>query len=459
MTEIRREDLHRTVKLEIDEGRARTFAEAEAMARQYRVQIAVGPNVAASATRQAMLLTAVNAACRAFLGGVSVVGDLTWPMTCRWARGASALEAVTSFGAAAGEDAPLDPAVPTIVIGDYDGAAGSVVMFATWQGWSGGVVDAEEQRLPEDIEFALAGVLAAGVAVGEAFQSARGNVLAGRRSAGLSLWSPTLGWREPAAWGEAVSFLPTSLWVLGLGHLGQAYLWALGFLPYPDPGDLELLLQDTDRVFRANVSTGLLSHEQSIGALKTRVCACSLEGLGFRTRLIERRFDETHRPAAGEPTWALAGFDNPAARRALGSFERAVDIGLGSEPDDYLALRLHALPAAGDPVALFAREEVPRRRQLAAPAYDDLERALLDSGAAAGDARCGVIEVAGAAVGAAFVGTVAGALGVGTLLRALADDDGLEVLAVSLAAPDYVDAAFGLPGPPSNPGYVAAGPP
>jgi len=36
------------------------------------------------------------------------------------------------------------------------------------------------------------------------------------------------------------------LWLIGLGHLGQAYLRALGLLPFARPQDLSLILQDID---------------------------------------------------------------------------------------------------------------------------------------------------------------------------------------------------------------------
>jgi hypothetical protein len=36
------------------------------------------------------------------------------------------------------------------------------------------------------------------------------------------------------------------LWLIGLGHLGQAYLWALGLLPYASSDAVSLILQDTD---------------------------------------------------------------------------------------------------------------------------------------------------------------------------------------------------------------------
>ena len=69
---LSRNELHRTTKLELDEGRARTFDEAREIVSGYVLQIDVGLGVSASETRRAMLLTAVNVASRAFLGGVRV---------------------------------------------------------------------------------------------------------------------------------------------------------------------------------------------------------------------------------------------------------------------------------------------------------------------------------------------------------------------------------------------------
>ena len=66
------DQLDRTTKLELDEGRARTLDEAHDIVASYVLQIDVGVGINESETRQAMLVTAVNAASRAFLGGVRV---------------------------------------------------------------------------------------------------------------------------------------------------------------------------------------------------------------------------------------------------------------------------------------------------------------------------------------------------------------------------------------------------
>jgi hypothetical protein len=446
------DSLHRTVKLELDDGTAASLADAEARARRHVLQVVVGSDVRESVTRQAMLLTAVNAGSRAFVGGVRVLGNLDWSLATPWHRGDLARDVLRRYGATPVHD--LDPSLPTVVVGRPAATpVGNVAVRLTWQGWVGGAVDEDDARLAEADEFALAGVLAAGIGVAEAFQSARGSVVAGRRAVGLSLWRPDLHWRDPAAVGGPLWFLPERLWVLGLGHLGQAYLWALGFLPYRAPQDVELTLQDYDTVVEANRSTGLLVvDDEALGRPKTRVVAAAVETLGFRTRVIERRFDDSTRPGPGEPSWAVAGFDKPDPRRALGVFERAVDGGLGARHDDYLALRLHTFPAAGRPEDVFATTSVDAPDLDLPAGYDALVREATVEGRTEAEARCGVVEVAGTAVGAAFVGAVAGALVVADVLRALVEDRTVAVLSMSLASPQHLDVVTGTGGT-SNPSF------
>jgi len=66
----------------------------------------------------------------------------------------------------------------------------------------------------------------------------------------------------------AEGFLPGALWMIGMGNLGQAYLWALGSLPYADPGSVSLVLQDYDRITEENWATSVLVKEETYGALK-----------------------------------------------------------------------------------------------------------------------------------------------------------------------------------------------
>jgi hypothetical protein len=442
---VTRDKLHRTVKLELDDGRATTVEAAEALAATYVLQIHVGRDVAASPTRQATLLTAVNAGARAFLGGVHVAGELDWNATGGWAMGRNASDVVTSLGGRVAHT--LTDQHATLVIGSSDTSPpGSVTIHPTWNGWAAAATSSAAGRLPETAEHPVAGVLAGALAVSEAFQHTRGSLAAGRRDVGLSLWELTADWRCERAAGPELRYLPTRLWLPGLGHLGQAYLWVIGFLPYHDPGSVTLVLQDFDRVVEANRATGLLVHtDVAEGVLKTRLAAAAMEQLGFETRLIERPFDDGTRPAQGEPTWALAGFDTAEPRRHIGVFDLAVDLGLGSDRDDYLGIHLHTFPAAGNPRDTFAMgpagTEAPT---LAAWAVDAVEDA------------CGVVQLQGAAVGAAFVGAAAAALGVAEILRALAGGPVTSVAAWALNAPGDIDAVGSDRDPPVNPGYQTA---
>ena len=174
------DDLHRTAKLELDEGLACSLDEAQATAAGYVLQIDVGVGVHESETRQAMLITAVNAACRAFLGGVRVRLHENKPMGVAWATEVDMATSVETYGGDIVES--LDCEYPTLVIGNVvETPVGSIVLYATWQGWSGGIVVEASDRLPESLEFPLSGMLAAALGVSEAFQNVRGNVVAGRR--------------------------------------------------------------------------------------------------------------------------------------------------------------------------------------------------------------------------------------------------------------------------------------
>jgi hypothetical protein len=457
--------LHRTLKLELDDGRADTVEQAEEITGRYVVQIVVGEDVATSATRQTMLLTVVNAARRAFLGGVHVYGAGNEQTTIRWGYGLPLADAVTRYGGTIVETLTDD--APTIVIGrTAEQPKGSVVIFATWENWSGGVVDNADSGLSETTEFPLAGVLAGGFAVSEAFQHVRGYAPTGRRPAGLSLWRPDLPWRDPEAFGPRCHSLPTSYWLLGLGHLGQAYAWAIGTLPYSNDEPAHLMLQDYDIVAAANDSTGMLCTSDDRGKLKTRVVAARLEDVGFTTRMCERRFDANTRrsrqPAEStlpaEPGIALVGFDDPAPRRPLedADFDLVVDGGLGGGRQTYLDIDIHVFPSG-----LQARQTWPEQRpkrlpeSIDQPAYRELRERLAEEGAGSGEEiACGVLRIADQSIGAAFVGCIAATIVLAEPLRMFAGGKRHQVISLSLRSPHHLSAVENeAPGPPVNPGF------
>jgi molybdopterin/thiamine biosynthesis adenylyltransferase len=449
--------LHRTVKLELDEGRAKSLTEAKAIAASYVLQVQVGTGIERDPAAQAALLTTLNTAQRAFLGGVRVLVEEETVLSSPWAHGKRVSEAAVAFGCEV--VAELSEEFPTLVIGEPSSPSrGSITVYPTSRGWSGGVLERPAARFAAGNRFALSGLLAGALAVSEAFQHVRGNQEAGRRTIGLSLWAPELDWQDAEALGPSPRALPSKVWLLGLGHLGQAYAWALGFLPYARPEEVMVYLQDYDVVVEANKSTGLLVGDAELGKTKARVVARRLEDLGFQTRITERAFDTHTKRTAEEPRLALAGFDDPAPRRELeeANFARIVDGGLGAGVHHYQEIALHSFPSG-----LRSREAFAATSRNSAlpeqPAYRAMVTERIAAGETEGEAECGVLEVAGRTVGASFVGAVAASLVLAEVLRMLARGPLYQVIDLSLRSPQHREVVRNeAPGTYVNPGYVLA---
>ena len=144
-------------------------------------------------------------------------------------------------------------------------------------------------------------------------------------------------------------FLPSSLFLLGLGNLGQAYLWMLGALPFAQAETRELVLQDFDNISQANDSTSVLTNTRLENQRKTRVMASWAERLGWTTAIVERRFNNATRRTEDEPTVALCGFDNALARAALedAGFALVIEAGLGNGPTAFMNFALTLFPRRG----------------------------------------------------------------------------------------------------------------
>ena len=306
---------------------------------------------------QVALLTAAATAVPCLLGGVTYVGP-DQPLRARWRghpdapapeRLAATLE---SFGVQGASD--FDARLPCIVVGNH--AVTGVGVRATFDGWTAAVVPLADEALGEQGNCAAAAVLAGALAVAEIFQFYRGTQpLACHRRIGWSLWQPETPWTA-AKRGPNLTSLPQSAWLVGLGNLGQAYMWTLGMLPY-ELDQAELVLQDFDVISIANKSTSLLSRDNDVGRRKTRMTAAWAEHRGFRTSLVERVFDANFSVAGNEPCVALMGVDNPAARRLVEQmgFKRVLEAGLGRGPSDYLGITVHTFPAIARSSRLLAR--------------------------------------------------------------------------------------------------------
>jgi hypothetical protein len=301
--------------------------------------------------------------------------------------------------------------------------------------------------------MALAPMLAAALAVNEAFLFASGqSAVAGRRTIGLSVWNPTASCDWLAAGDEPpLTLLPTNLWLIGLGHLGQAYLWALGLLPFANPEEVRLVLQDVDIITPSTESTSILTDASMVKHKKTRAMATWAEHRGFTTAIHERLFDASFRRQEDEPAVALCGLDNGLGRQALDQvgFDFVVEAGLGRGHRDFRAVRLHTLPGSR-PAAQIWRSERDDEQVSDRPAYEHmLKRGELD--------RCGVTLLAGKAVGAPFVGATAATLAIAEILRLLHGGPVHELIDLDLKSPEYRSTVlntrdFGT----LNPGYAPA---
>jgi hypothetical protein len=351
--------LSRVAKMALDTGEAASVEEGYALFARYRVGVHVDANASRSAAHQAALLTIINTGRRALLGGVLVAGQLDVPLLADFPGGHATLaSAASALGATFVESLPSD--IPILVLGESPGNLPAIALRVTFGAWKGGVIPADEGRaLDEEADAILAAIFGA-MGVSEVFQNLRGNPMAAQRRVGLSLWNPEIVEWEAAPPGPVDFVAPSRLWLIGLGHLGQAYLWVLGLLPYCTPNEVELTLQDFDRLTLANDSTSVWTTVADVGERKTRVIAEWANAGGFRTRLIERRFSGDVSLQEDDPRVALCGADNLAARAALEDpgFDLVVEAGLGAGPMEYLAMQLHSFPSS-----MSARERWASGRQ------------------------------------------------------------------------------------------------
>jgi len=439
------DELHRLVKIALDTGEASTIDEATRIFAGYRIQIALGPEVAANPVMQAAALTAVNCGVRSFLGGVTVFGA-AGPLRVKLPFFSDMPSAVAGLGGHLAEQ--LAPDVPTLVIGDVEsGQLEPLALRATFNHWCGGVVPAANgTRLAEAGPFTPAGVLAGALGVAEIFQRLRGGLpIACRRHVGLDLWQPERDWRRG---GDAAPLdrLPSRAWLVGMGNLGQAYLWTLGLLPYAD-ATAEFVLQDTDTLSPSNLSTSMLTSAPALGQRKTRAMAAWAEARGFKTALIERPFAANFKVDACEPPVALIGVDNALARQAVEAvgFERIIEAGLGRGPQDFLGIDLHTFPAS-KPAREVWQETAIAEGDIAQPAY----AALLDQS----KDRCGIVRLAGRSIGAPFVGAVAASLVVAELVRLCLGGCRYEFVSLHLRELAGRTAVQGKAWEPHNPGSI-----
>jgi hypothetical protein len=394
------DSLHRLAKALADSGEAETLEAAHEKFARYGVRVLVHDSVATDASLQIVALTVVNTAARSLMGNVSVIGRLDAQLSVH------GFEATTlaSFGRWLGLDVERLARAewPVIFVGPAEATAPDGAIRPWARGWRFGL--GVPEMLDATEPFAPACVAAGGLAVNEAFSVLRGDsAYAGRRAITLSLWNPA----DPSRAGPAGVSGIASSWLVGLGHLGQAYAWTLGFMRPPNE---TFYLQDFDTVTKSSLSTSMLCVPRDVTRPKIEVVDEWLTRRGYKTHHVRRLFDSQQRVGVGDPINALFGVDNVAARRVCegAGFQFIVDAGLGSGYSDFRALRVRTFPGPSAAADLWANEADTQRTEKA-PAY---QRLVAD-----GADPCGVTTLATRAVGAPFVGCVAAGYALAELAR------------------------------------------
>jgi hypothetical protein len=443
MTAPNPDQIDRTVLIAVHDGTAATIEAAEAAHARTGVVLLADGEACTSVSGQAALLTAVTTAVRAF-GSVHVtLADPQAVVATGFSAGSPLCLAAEAEGARlVGHDgaASAPSSWPTLLIGAVEAPARSPAcaptLRAQWTGWIASVEPArsESQPVPHVAEgtCVLAAIAAAALAVSEAFNIvlSRAGSDAGYRAVTLNLWDP-----GTTSNGPTLRYAPAAWWLVGLGHLGQAYSWVLSWLNYAQPAQVHVVLQDTDRATPANRSTGMLTPPQPDHMRKTRLVASALDRVGYDTFIVERRMDSYLRVPPDDVHVALLGVDNLNARRVISSigWRFAIDAGLGSGPSDFSSILIRRFPSqqTSAEIAGWAEATPPSAVVPASPAFDDL-RGRTDA--------CGLNELAGKAVGAAFVGAVAATLVIAEATRELHGGTGADVTALNLDTLDQTRA-------------------
>ncbi|WP_315731550.1 MULTISPECIES: hypothetical protein [unclassified Bradyrhizobium] len=375
-----------------------SFDQAQAKLEGLTLEVVVGKD-AVSPAAHAAALTAVSVGRRSFVGGVKIVGEIDQPL-----NSTLPLSADTLGGAAAeiGASQFAGPASRTIHIGD-EGSARSIGTW--WNGWQAGTQFGAERSGTGDNP--LSGIAAGGLAVGAAFEAARGRDVDHKFR--LNLWAADASDRTAPSFAEV--FLPGALWMIGMGNLGQAYLWALASLPYAAPDSVSLVLQDHDRITEENWATSVLVREETYGALKTKVSEQWADAKGFDVRRVDRRLGAGDRLDDNDPRVALSGVDKIAARKLMAGtgFDCIVDAGLGRTANDFDRYRVSVFDRARTIDGHFAAvgDEKEATSLPTEEAYRRLEEEI---------GRCGAAEILGASVAVPYVSAVASAVAVSRLI-------------------------------------------
>jgi hypothetical protein len=273
----------------------------------------------------------------------------------------------------------------TIGIGDVVSGTGWMIR-CWWDKWLAGTRGANNPG-KGDSGLALAGVFAAAAAMRQIFACALAAKSLRPREVTLNLWEP---WNAPAldTAGPTTFDVPDKFWFLGLGHLGQGFVWNLCLLGVSGG---RAVAQDDQVVCDENEATGLLVLPSDLGTKKARLAARWLVACGWKTDIIERRHYGDIRLIPDEPPYLLCGVDHlePRLTMARHGFEFMIDAGLGHGPHDFEGIQIRTI-AKGQSVEGLWNEKPQRQRDrpsaklMEKQAYTELETRI---------GHCGIVSL------------------------------------------------------------------
>lgn len=385
------ESLNRTMKLAMDEGRVQSYQEAVTLFRSFRLRLQVAPGFSSAPGVEAAVLTLVRAGPKTFLGGVELLGPLDERCTLAWFAGKPLGEVASECGVSIGVDTAAH--LPTICVGP-----GAAAAHDFWIGLAiqdGGFVLTPDVSRPLTSDCSVeAGVAGAGSALNQAFQH-------------IYRKAPQAGQREVHFRFPVVAQLSATrdLWVIGLGHLGQAYLWTM-MLKGREAFPAVARLTDDDKVSTSSLSTCLLVDVADVGRKKVEVVAERLEALDIKVQRDPVRLDMDAGPINSTHPLCIVAVDNLALRRSLDRIQGAflLEAGIGDGADSFTRIQAHAFPGGRLARDIWAGEDHKASQpiDISKPAY----RSLLEES----DDECGTTLVAGRSIATPFVGAFAGAV-------------------------------------------------
>ncbi len=402
----------------------------------FKLNLVCSEEIKESLPLQAALLTAVNSGKRAFLGGVTVVLPNDVDCLLPWPSGKKLNEIVLELSGNIDSVPNEDAFTITFGLPSKDDNTLQVICNS----WQGGILVNGDNaiELPKSNQLPLAGIAAGALGIGLAFLKFSGiSISACDSSKGISLWRPDLNWLHSDAQGPIIKDLPKKYWILGLGHLGQAYLWNIGLLKYKNSSDVSIVLQDFDKITEANYSAGLLCEHNNEKQFKTRVASKWLEERGFNTLITERKYNENTIRIEEEPFIALCGFDSASARLHLDNtgFDLIVEAGLGGNLNEFDSIHLHTFPNSFKlPKDIWATVESENEiNSEVQKQFDHLEKN-----------GCGIIAktLASKAISSSFVGAFAGSLVIAELLRALNGGNRYDIISIHLRNMEFNEAVL-----------------